>query len=181
MAPQLLAAKIFGSGGFSPRRTRTLLRIDLNLAGFGGRIRFVGIVLKNAIVLMDFAIKAKPQGKHAHAAICAGGRRRCFFSKFGAEPVLDFLPRPRRFAQKRQAGFHRRIELETADGETPPQLAPTMPLNELIEDGFQRDAMQRITRMDGRRPRVLFGWRRHRRHIKARPARRQSGKDFEKV
>jgi hypothetical protein len=74
-----------------------------------------------------------------------------FRLKLPDEPVFHFFPRPRRFPQKGEAGLHRRIELETADGNTPPHFGPTMSLDELIENGLQRDAVQRVAGM--------FGWR----------------------
>src|ERR1039458_3541939 len=43
-----------------------------------------------------------------------------FRQQLADEPVFDFLACPRRFAQKREAGLHRRIELKTADGNAPP-------------------------------------------------------------
>ena len=73
-----------------------------------------------------------------------------FFQEFRDEPGFDFLTGPRCFAQKRQAGFHCRIELETTDRDATAHLAPTMLLDELIDDAFQRDAVQWIARMVGR-------------------------------
>ena len=68
-------------------------------------------------------------------------------SQFADEPVFDLGPRPRGFPQEGEAGFHGGIELETADGNAPAHFNPAMPLHELVQDGFQRDAMQRIARM----------------------------------
>ena len=68
-------------------------------------------------------------------------------SKFSNEPVLDLFPCPRGFAQKRETGFDRRIELKTAYGDATPHFAPAMPLNQLIENGLQGDAVQRIAGM----------------------------------
>ena len=81
----------------------------------------------------------KGQGK---GGICAS-----FLRKLGDEPVFNLLAGPRSFAQERETGLHRRIELETPDRDAPPHLAPTMPLDELIDDALQRNAMQRITWM----------------------------------
>ena len=67
-------------------------------------------------------------------------------------PVLDFFARPRGLAQKREAGFHRGIELKAPDGNAPPHLIPAMALNQLVDDGFQSDAVQRITGMVWHRP-----------------------------
>lgn len=79
----------------------------------------------------------------------AGNHTRYRFSRsqFADEPVLDLGARPRCFPQEGEAGFHGRIKLETADGNAPAHFNPTMPLHELVENGFQRDAMQRIARM----------------------------------
>lgn len=63
------------------------------------------------------------------------------------EPIFNFLAGPRSFAQEREAGLHGGIELEAADRNTPPHLAPAMPLDQLIEDAFQRDAVQWIAGM----------------------------------
>lgn len=68
---------------------------------------------------------------------------------FRNEPVFNFLTRPRGFAQEREAGFHCRIELETSDRNATPHFAPTMSLDQLINDAFQGDAVQRIARMGG--------------------------------
>jgi len=63
------------------------------------------------------------------------------------EPVFNLLAGPGGFPQERETGFDRRIQLKTADGNTPPHLAPTVPLDKLIENGLQRDAVQRIAWM----------------------------------
>jgi len=68
-------------------------------------------------------------------------------SKFSNEPVLDFFPRPWSFAQKRETGFYRRIDLKTTYGDATPHFAPAMLLNKLIEDSFQGDAVKRIAGM----------------------------------
>src|ERR1017187_6796230 len=79
-------------------------------------------------------------------------------SKFSNEPVLDFFPRPLSFAQKRETGFYRRIELKTAYGDATPHFAPAMPLNQLIENALQSNAVQRVAGMgDGFRHKIYFG------------------------
>ena len=79
-------------------------------------------------------------------------------SKFSNEPVLDFFSRPWSFAQKREAGFYRRIELKTANGDSTPHFAPAMPLNQLIENALQSNAVQRVAGMgDGCRHKIYFG------------------------
>ena len=70
---------------------------------------------------------------------------------FGKEPVFDFLPRPRGFAQKGQAGFYARINPETADGNAAAQLDPAVARDHFCDDGFQRDAVEGIARMIGGR------------------------------
>jgi HAE1 family hydrophobic/amphiphilic exporter-1 len=44
----------------------------LNIYGFVGLIMLVGIVKKNAIMMIDFAIEAQHHGKNAHDAIYEG-------------------------------------------------------------------------------------------------------------
>jgi hypothetical protein len=66
------------------------------------------------------------------------------------EPRFDLLACPRCFAQKRKTGLDARIELETPDWDATPHLAPTMPLDQLIENVLQRDAVQWIAGMDRR-------------------------------
>ena len=68
-------------------------------------------------------------------------------SQFRDVPTFHLLSRPRSFAQERETGLHGGIELETTDRNTPPHLAPTVTLHELVEDAFERDAVQRIARM----------------------------------
>src|SRR6185369_12289197 len=46
--------------------------LDLNIYGFVGLIMLIGIVKKNAIMMIDFAIDAQRQGKPAHEAIYQG-------------------------------------------------------------------------------------------------------------
>jgi hypothetical protein len=69
----------------------------------------------------------------------------------GDEPVFHPLARPGSFAQEGEAGLHRWIELETANGDAPPHFAPAMPLDQLVDDVFQRDAVQRIVGVNDRR------------------------------
>ena len=66
------------------------------------------------------------------------------------EPRFDLLACPGCFAQKRKTGLYARIELETPDWDATPHLAPTMLLDQLIDDAFQGDAVQGIAGMDGR-------------------------------
>ena len=68
-------------------------------------------------------------------------------SQLRDEPALHLLPSPWSLPQKRECRLHRGIELEAADRDASSHLAPTMTLHELIEDAFQRDAVQRIARM----------------------------------
>ena len=68
-------------------------------------------------------------------------------SKFRNEPPFDPLARPRCFAQERETGFHRRVELKAADGDASSHFAPAMPQDKLIENVLQRDAVQGIAGM----------------------------------
>ena len=60
------------SAGFGALLTLMLFRIDLNLYAFVGLIMLVGIVKKNAIMMVDFAIEARHQGKTPRDAIYQG-------------------------------------------------------------------------------------------------------------
>ncbi|HTH49323.1 MAG TPA: efflux RND transporter permease subunit [Candidatus Limnocylindria bacterium] len=60
------------SAGFGALLTLMLFRIELNIYGFVGLILLVGIVKKNAIMMIDFAIDAQRQGKSAQDAIYQG-------------------------------------------------------------------------------------------------------------
>jgi HAE1 family hydrophobic/amphiphilic exporter-1 len=61
------------SAGFGALLTLMVFRIDLNIYGFVGLIMLVGIVKKNAIMMIDFAINAQREhGKSAADAIHEG-------------------------------------------------------------------------------------------------------------
>lgn len=60
------------SAGFGALVTLILFGLDLNIYGFVGLIMLVGIVKKNAIMMIDFALDAQRQGKTAHDAIVQG-------------------------------------------------------------------------------------------------------------
>ena len=60
------------SAGFGALVTLMLFRIDLNIYAFVGLIMLVGIVKKNAIMMIDFAIDAQRQGKQPFEAIYQG-------------------------------------------------------------------------------------------------------------
>ena len=78
----------------------------------------------------------------------SGGRRETLFLRqFANVPVLHFFARPGGFAQEREAGFHCGIKLKAPDGNAPAHLIPAMALNQLVDDGFQGDAVQGITGM----------------------------------
>jgi hydrophobic/amphiphilic exporter-1 (mainly G- bacteria), HAE1 family len=49
-----------------------LFKLELNIYGFVGLIMLVGIVKKNAIMMIDFAISARAEGRCAHDAIYQG-------------------------------------------------------------------------------------------------------------
>ncbi len=55
--------------GFGALLTLYLFRVDLSLYAFVGIIMLVGLVKKNGIMMVDFAIEAQRQGKDAHDAI----------------------------------------------------------------------------------------------------------------
>ncbi len=61
------------SAGFGALLTLLLFRLDLNIYGFVGLIMLVGIVKKNAIMMIDFAIAAqRERGKSPAEAIHEG-------------------------------------------------------------------------------------------------------------
>jgi HAE1 family hydrophobic/amphiphilic exporter-1 len=60
------------SAGFGALLTLMIFRLDLNIYGFVGLIMLVGIVKKNAIMMIDFAIEAQHQGKKPYDAIYQG-------------------------------------------------------------------------------------------------------------
>jgi HAE1 family hydrophobic/amphiphilic exporter-1 len=65
------------SAGFGALLTLMLFRIDLNIYGFVGLIMLVGIVKKNAIMMIDFAITAQREhGRNPDDAILEGCRLR---------------------------------------------------------------------------------------------------------
>ena len=60
------------SAGFGALLTLMLFKMDLNLYAFVGLIMLVGIVKKNAIMMVDFAVAARKEGKNPHDAIYQG-------------------------------------------------------------------------------------------------------------
>jgi HAE1 family hydrophobic/amphiphilic exporter-1 len=60
------------SAGVGALATLLLFRQDLNIYGFVGIIMLVGIVKKNAIMMIDFALQAEGRGKSAAEAIYEG-------------------------------------------------------------------------------------------------------------
>jgi HAE1 family hydrophobic/amphiphilic exporter-1 len=60
------------SAGFGALITLLLFHLDLNIYGFVGLIMLVGIVKKNAIMMIDFAIEAQHHGKTPYDAIFEG-------------------------------------------------------------------------------------------------------------
>jgi HAE1 family hydrophobic/amphiphilic exporter-1 len=60
------------SAGFGALLTLMIFGLDLNIYAFVGLIMLVGIVKKNAIMMIDFALDAERQGKSPHDAIYQG-------------------------------------------------------------------------------------------------------------
>src|SRR6202035_4726986 len=60
------------TAGFGALVTLWLFGIDLNIYAFVGLIMLVGIVKKNAIMQIDFALDLERQGKSPHDAIFQG-------------------------------------------------------------------------------------------------------------
>jgi hypothetical protein len=69
-------------------------------------------------------------------------------------PPLDPLPCPGRFSEKREAGFYAGVVEETADRDATPHLGPPIPLDQFLDDGFQRDPVQRIAGMRNTHERI---------------------------
>ena len=64
------------SAGFGALLTLMLFGFELNIYGFVGLIMLVGIVKKNAIMMIDFAIDAQAHGQKPYEAIYEGCRLR---------------------------------------------------------------------------------------------------------
>ena len=65
------------SAGFGALVTLLLFRLDLNIYGFVGLLMLIGLVKKNAILMIDFAITAQREhGKSPLDAILEGCRLR---------------------------------------------------------------------------------------------------------
>ena len=62
-------------------------------------------------------------------------------------PPFDPLSRPGRFSEKREAGFHAGVVEETADRDATPHLGPPIPFDQFLDNGLQRDPVQRIAGM----------------------------------
>lgn len=60
------------SAGFGALLTLMIFGMDLNIYAFVGLIMLVGIVKKNAIMMIDFALDAERQGKTPYEAIYQG-------------------------------------------------------------------------------------------------------------
>ncbi len=60
------------SAGFGALLTLMVFGLDLNIYGFVGLIMLIGIVKKNAIMMIDFALEAQRQGKTPFDAIYQG-------------------------------------------------------------------------------------------------------------
>jgi HAE1 family hydrophobic/amphiphilic exporter-1 len=60
------------SAGFGALLTLMIFGLDLNIYGFVGLIMLVGIVKKNAIMMIDFALDAERSGKTPAEAIYQG-------------------------------------------------------------------------------------------------------------
>ena len=57
------------SAGFGALLTLLIFQVDLNIYAFVGIILLIGIVKKNGIMMVDFAVEARQQGKSAYDAI----------------------------------------------------------------------------------------------------------------
>ena len=84
--------------------------------------------------------------KQGTTRMCSKGETE-FLLELREKPPFDLLARPGRFPQKREAGLHAWVMEETADRDATPHLGPPMPLDQLADDGLQRDPVQRIAGM----------------------------------
>ncbi|OAI45383.1 hypothetical protein AYO43_08220 [Nitrospira sp. SCGC AG-212-E16] len=72
-------------------------------------------------------------------------------------PPLDSLPRPGRFPEKCETGFHAGIVEKTADRNATPHLSPPIPIDQFFDNGFQRNPVQRIAGMGKTHDRMANG------------------------
>ena len=62
-------------------------------------------------------------------------------------PPFDPFPRPGCFSEKRETGFHAGVVEKTADRDAAPHLGPPKPPDQFLDDGLQRDPVQRVAGM----------------------------------
>lgn len=62
-------------------------------------------------------------------------------------PPFDPFPRPGCFSEKRETGFHAGVMEETADRDATSPLGPPKPRDQFLDNGLQRDPMQRVAEM----------------------------------
>jgi hypothetical protein len=62
-------------------------------------------------------------------------------------PPFDPFPRPGCFSEKRETGFHAGVMEKTADRDATSHLGPPKPLDQFLDNGLQRDPVQRIAGM----------------------------------
>ena len=72
-------------------------------------------------------------------------------------PPLDSFPRPGRFPEKCETGFHAGIVEKTADRDATPHLSPPIPIDQFFDNGFQRNPVQRIAGMGKTHDRMANG------------------------
>jgi hypothetical protein len=72
-------------------------------------------------------------------------------------PSFDTFPRPRRFSEKREGGFHARVVEKTADWDATTHLSPPIPFDQVLDDGLQRNPVQWIARMGKIHDRIANG------------------------
>ena len=65
----------------------------------------------------------------------------------GEIQTLHFLSGPRRFPQKVQAGFHRRVAFETMNFNSGGEFVPAVVINKLHDHTLKRDAMEGVLRL----------------------------------
>ena len=109
------------SAAFGALLTLIIFRMDLNIYAFVGMIMLIGIVEKNAIMQIDFALEAERSGMSSEEAIYQGCLIRfrpimmtTMAALLGAVPIAVGLRRRRRSPAAAGPGRRRRVDVLAA-------------------------------------------------------------------